>query len=166
MENTEYTIRKFSVSDLQAYKAIRLEALLKEPGIFGNSYALESSFAEDEWMNRVAGNMNACFGLYHLGELVGVTGIYIDADKPANAYMTQSYIRSAHRGKRLSRMLYDARINWAKSNGVKYLQIGHKESNLISKAANQHYNFKFTHREMRDWPDGSREDMLYYMLEL
>ncbi|RYZ25181.1 MAG: 2Fe-2S iron-sulfur cluster binding domain-containing protein, partial [Sphingobacteriales bacterium] len=33
-------------------------------------------------------------------------------------YMTQSYIRKAYRGNHLSRILYDARLEWAKEQGI------------------------------------------------
>jgi GNAT superfamily N-acetyltransferase len=137
-----------------------------EPGFFGNSYAMEAAFTDLQWANRVVSPNSACFGLYCANELIGLTGIFIDLAKPGYAYMTQSYIRKEHRGKGLSRLLYQARMAWAKEQGTRYLEIGHKESNLTSKAANQHFGFKYTRRESRTWPDGSTEDMLYYILEL
>lgn len=159
-----FSIRQFSPPETGAYKAIRLEALQLEPGMFGNSYAMEAALTEQEWLERITAPGNARFGLYHLTELIGLTGIVADKEKPGEAYMTQSYIRKAYRGRGLSRLLYQARIEWAKANAVKRLIIGHKESNIISKAANQHFGFVYTHSENREWPDGSNQPMLYYEL--
>jgi RimJ/RimL family protein N-acetyltransferase len=160
------SIRQFGIGDLAVYKAMRLEALQTEPGMFGNSYAMEAAFAEADWMKRVSSENSAVFGLYCGDELAGITGIVINTERPDEAYMTQSYIRIAHRGKGLSRMLYEARLGWAKEKNIKRLVIGHRERNTISKSANQRYGFKYTHRENRTWPDGETEDMVYYELLL
>lgn len=164
--HNEYSIRLFLPEEADQYKAIRLEALALEPGNFGNSHAMEAAMTDEEWLERLTSPNMGRFGLYHNGELIGLTAIIQDKDKPEEAYMTQSYIRKEHRGKGLSKMLYEARLNWAKEHGLKYLVIGHRESNISSKAANQKFGFRFTHKELRDWPDGAKEDMYYYTLEL
>jgi RimJ/RimL family protein N-acetyltransferase len=160
-----FSIRRFLPEDVSAYRAIRLEALQMEPGMFGNSHATESSYEDRVWQARLENPLVACFGLYHAKTLIGLTSIVSDEEKPGEAYMTQSYIRKAYRGRGLSRMLYEARFAWAKEQGIQRFIIGHRESNLVSKAANQRYGFKYTHRVARVWPDGAAEDMLYYMLE-
>ncbi len=63
-------------------------------------------------------------------------------------------------------MLYQARLEWAGKRNLKRLIIGHRESNIASKNANQHFGFKYTHQEIRKWPDGSIEPMTYYELNL
>lgn len=166
MHTNNYIIRQFTIADVDAYKRIRLEALEKEPGMFGNSHAMEAALPQEDWNNRITLPGNARFGLYCKDELVGLTGILCNAEKPTEAYMTQSYIRKAHRGKGLSAMLYDARITWAKENGVKVLTIGHRKSNHASRAANQKYGFVYSHSETRNWPDGATEEMLHYALEI
>lgn len=166
MRKQFYTIRRFVTADVDAYKLIRLEALQTEAGMFGRSYIEEAAYTDEVWVNRVNNPDGACFGLYCDNELIGLTGI-IKEDKDLNeAYMTQSYIRKQHRGRHLSRMLYEARLKWAKEHNIERLIIGHRASNLASKAANQHYGFKYTHNTERTWSDGSTEDMLYYELYL
>ncbi len=51
------------------------------------------------------------FVLYDRDDIVGVTGIVRE-----NTSFTGSYILSSHRGRRLSSMLYDARIRYAVEN--------------------------------------------------
>lgn len=166
MDTASYTIRQFSIADVDAYKRIRLEALATEPGMFGNSYAMEVALPQEDWINRIVQSGHARFGLYCNEELIGLTAIIINAENPTEAYMTQSYIHKAHRGKGLSAMLYDARIAWAKVNGVAILTISHRKSNLASKAANQHYGFIYHHTESRTWPDGVTEDNICYTLNI
>lgn len=163
---TNYSIRLFLVSEADAYKAIRLEALQTEPGFFGNSYATEQAFEESSWRARLENPLIGTFGLYADDQLIGLTSIVRDKDKPSEAYMTQSYIRKPYRGRGLSRILYNARLTWAKAHGVFHLIIGHRESNITSKRANQHFGFQYSHKVPRHWPDGSNEDMLYYTLDL
>lgn len=162
----EYSIRQFSAAGVEQYKSIRMEALQKEPGVFGSSYAREIAFTKEQWLDRLNNVSSACFGLYYGDELIGVTGIVFDKKEPGLAHMTQSYIRTMHRGKGLSHLLYDARIQWAKVKGIKVLRIGHRENNLRSKAANQQYGFKYSYRESINWPDGTVEDSLYYELRI
>lgn len=162
-----YTIRPFLAHEADAYKAIRLEALRTEPGMFGNAYAVEAAYPDEHWHDRVSKPTAAVFGLYHGEELVGLTGIIVDPQKaPDEAYLTQSYIRAPHRQQGLSRMFYDARIAWARERGVKRLIIGHRDTNLASKASILRYGFRYTHSEERLWPDGERAPMLYYVLDL
>lgn len=164
--NKDYHIRQFGAEDAAVYKAIRLEALQQHPGNYGNSYLTEAGFTGNHWVERLTNPGCACFGLYSGDELIGLTGIIVDQDEPESAYMTQSYIRDAHKNKGLSRMLYQARIDWAKQQGIKRLVIGHRKNNLASKAANQKFGFTYTHSEERTWPDGNTEDMLYYELHI
>jgi GNAT superfamily N-acetyltransferase len=162
----QYSIRSFLPEEMEQYKGIRLESLQLEAAVFGSNYAREAAFTTDEWLMRIAQPNSDCFGLYCDGELIGLTGIVIDKTDPALGHMTQSYIRETYRGLGLSRLLYDARLAWAKQHQLKTLRIGHRESNIASKAANQHYGFRFSYREACTWPDGGNEDILYYDLQL
>jgi GNAT superfamily N-acetyltransferase len=118
---------------------------------------------EEQWLARLTNPESCCFGLYDHDELIGITGIVIEDGK---GYLTQSYIREQHRRRRLSRLLYKTRIDWAKEHGLKRLLAGHRVSNVISKAANQHFGFQFSHTQSRNWPDGGTEDMVYYVLDI
>jgi GNAT superfamily N-acetyltransferase len=161
-----YSIRQFSKSEIELYKSIRLEALQLEPGVFSSTYEKEIRFDREQWLDRLNGITRAAFGLYHDKEIIGLTGIFVDKEHSFIASLTQSYIRVAHRGAGLSKLLYEARINWAKQHGIKKLQIGHREDNLRSKSANQRYGFKYTHRESLQWPDGCVADSLFYELDI
>jgi RimJ/RimL family protein N-acetyltransferase len=143
-----------------------LEALQNEAGKFGNSYAMEAAFDETEWINRLTKLDRACFGLYYKDELVGITAVLTNTEDLTNGYMTQSYIRPSHRSKGLSQLFYNARITWAKQQGLKTLTISHRKSNLVSKAAILKNGFLFTHSEFRVWGDGTEGENLFYSLEL
>ena len=157
-----YHIHPFLPHELELYKGIRLEALRLDAGMYGSTYARESSFTADEWLARMASKNSQCFGLFCSDELIGLTGIVIDKADATMAHMVQSYIRKSYRGRGLSRLLYDARLAWAIEHGLKTLRIGHRESNIASKAANQRNGFIYKFSERANWPDGGEEDILYY----
>ena len=72
-----------------------------------------------------------------------------------------SYIDSEYRGKGLSALLYQARINWARTLGFERITVGHREGNEASKAANQKFGFVFLEKEEIDFPDGRAFDYRY-----
>jgi len=113
-QDSSYTICQLFQEDVEIYKAMRLEALQLEAGVFGSSYTHEIAFTNEQWLARLKGENIACFGLFYQHELVGITGIVIDWDDKELAHMVQSYIRKAHRGCGLSRLYYDARLQWAR----------------------------------------------------
>jgi RimJ/RimL family protein N-acetyltransferase len=164
--NNQFTIRQFKAEEVATYKAIRLEALQSDPGSYGNPHAVEAAMSDEEWIDRVVNPLHARFGLYDGNTLIGLTGIIINKDNHGEAYMTQSYIRKAYRGRGLSKLLYEARLAWARERNVKRLTISHRKSNLASKGANQKFGFVFTHTEPRTWPDGITEDNFLYELIL
>jgi GNAT superfamily N-acetyltransferase len=112
-QDAGYIIRKFLPGEVQLYKVMRLEALQLEAGMFSSSYAREVGFSNEQWLARLEGEDTACFGLFYNDELIGITGIVIDRDDPGLAHMVQSYIRKQHRGRGLSRLYYDTRLQWA-----------------------------------------------------
>ena len=46
--NAAYTIHQFLPADVERFRAMRLEALQLEPGMFGNSYELEATFTVEQ----------------------------------------------------------------------------------------------------------------------
>ncbi|ASZ12489.1 GNAT family N-acetyltransferase [Chitinophaga pendula] len=170
MENTQsqsgkdtYNIRPLHDHEAHLYKSIRLEAIHTEPAMFRCSTPAEAELTDAEWQERVK-YPRTVFGLFLNDELIGMTSILLLNEE--EGYLGQSYIKKEHRGVGLAALLYKVRMEWASKLHLKRLSVSHRESNLISKAANQRSGFKYSHRETADWLDGTREDVLYYVLEL
>ena len=161
-----YSIRQLALPDLERYKSIRLEALRLEAGKFGNSYTTEAAYPETEWINRLTRADRACFGLFYKDELIGITAVLVNEADTTDGYMTQSYIREAHRGRKLSQLLYEARIRWGKEKGLKTLTISHRKDNMASRAAILRNGFVYTHSETRIWGDATEEENTFYKKEL
>ena len=160
-----YSLYQFGKQDWMSLKSIRLEALKEEPSVFGSSFEKESLLSDSSWQERLSTRNKAFFGLFpDTGECIGLTGIIREAGRGNSVVLIASYIRKAHRGRGLSKLFYDARIDWAKQNGYGKAIISHRDTNLISKAANQRAGFTFTHWEERVWPDGILAKELFYEL--
>nr|WP_309692427.1 GNAT family N-acetyltransferase [Armatimonas sp.] len=160
------TIKLATQNDGEAVCALRLEALQTEPGVFGSSYAQESLYDEAQWRAWSAGPGKAIFLLYDGESLIGLTGILAHRDDPTTAMCIASYLKPAYRGQKLSRLFYQARLDWARKQGFTRLVIGHRASNLPSMHANQAFGFQETHREPHTWHDGTTEPEIYYELQL
>ncbi|HEX9956487.1 MAG TPA: GNAT family N-acetyltransferase, partial [Fibrella sp.] len=146
LQPDKHYLRQLEATDWQLLREIRLDALKKEPTVFGSSLSGESERPDSEWQNRLADSNRAYFCLFtDGGETVGLTAVYGTID--GSAVLVASYIKEAYRGRGLSSLLYNARIGWARANGFKKAIVSHREDNLISKAANQRAGFRYTHTE-------------------
>lgn len=158
-----YKIRQLHENEFLLYKMLRLEAIAEEPSMFRCTLPAETALSENDWKERIK-CPRAVFGLFENESPIGMTSIIaLDAHI---GYLGQSYIRKEYRGIGLSALLFKARMLWAAEMKIKRLTISHRESNLISKAANQRYGFKYSHRESASWQDGAQEDVLYYVLDM
>ena len=163
IEMGAFKIRRLHESEAHLYKSIRLEAIQTEPAMFRSSIPAEVDLTDAEWQERVK-YPRAVFGLFENDHIIGMTSILLTNER--EAYLGQSYIRKDYRGMGLSTLLYKIRMAWASKLQLKQLKVSHRESNTISKAANQRYGFKYSYRESANWLDGTTEDVLYYVLEL
>jgi RimJ/RimL family protein N-acetyltransferase len=78
-----------------------------------------------------------------------------------------SFILPEHRGRHLSRILYQARLDWIRAQEqFKRAVVSHRVSNEVSGRAMQHFGFRETHRARKAWPDGGDEDEVFYELNL
>ena len=134
--------------------------------MFASNLAKEEAYPDTRWVESLAKEEMAFFGLYLGEEIVGLTGIILNSHVPGEAVMIASYIREEHRGKGLSDLLDRVRIDWARDKGLTHLTVGHRASNEASRRANQRFGFQYTFTESREWPDGEVEDNLNYRLEL
>lgn len=165
---TTFSIKQLTSHEWETYKHIRLEALKNHPQFFCPS-SDEFNFSEQDWRDRLTNETSATFGLYDNENIIGLTGIFQTNNDPNSdtALMVASYIKKEYRNKGLSKLLYEARLNWAKNiPKIKILEIGHREDNILSKKANQKFGFKFVKSEEILWPDGQKMLHIIYQLKL
>jgi RimJ/RimL family protein N-acetyltransferase len=78
-----------------------------------------------------------------------------------------SFIIPEYRGRGLSQLLYEARLNWIRARSqFRRVVVYHRESNESSRRANQRFGFSVLQRASRKWPDGATEDEVLYELKI
>ena len=158
-----FKIRQLHENEAHLYKAIRLEAIQREPAMFRCSTPVEADLTDAQWQERIK-YPRAVLGLFENKNLIGMTSILLLNDK--EGYFGQSYIRKEYRGLGLSALLYKIRMAWASKLQLKQLKVSHRESNTISKAAILRSGFTYSYQEKVNWLDGTTEDVLYYILDV
>lgn len=164
-----YSTRPLTIDEWQDLRDMRLKALQDHAGVFGSSYERERANGQQDWEDWLSQDKKCIFGLFTENVLVGITGIITDRDDPTGqtAKMVASYIAPEHRGKGLSALLYEARIEWAKTQeNIKRITVGHRTGNEASKRANQAFGFQYIAENETAWPDGQTDNEVCYELKL
>ncbi|PZQ45345.1 MAG: hypothetical protein DI551_07570 [Micavibrio aeruginosavorus] len=162
-------VKKLTGKDWKAYKTLRLEALSRHEDVFGASFEKEAEREDSVWQKMLSQGRQAFFGLYDGKDIVGITGIVADMhdESGRTAILIASYIREEYRGRKLSHLLYAARIDWAIKSGLfERIVVGHREGNEASRRANQAFGFELYAKEEQDWGDGARANIYRYEVRL
>lgn len=163
-----FTLRQLTPDDWPLYRDLRLEALRKHPAFFSPSRD-ETNFSESDWRARLSNPNSATFGLFSGSEMIGLTGIVREGNDPSSttALLVSSYLQREFRGKGLSKLFFDARIQWAEVQGdIKTLILEHRDDNLPSQRAHAKFGFEMIGSEEQTWPDGAVRPSLKYQLVL
>eukprot|EP01132_Coremiostelium_polycephalum_P021816 gene21816-25891_t len=164
--NSDYTLQRMLPAEWESYRSIRLEALNTDPEVFGSSYEKEAGYDKQDWITLLQKDSRAIFALYHLNLLIGLSGVAIKKEEESTAILFSSFIKVPYRGIGLSKLFYQARIDWARQKRCTSIVVSHRIGNELSKAANQHFGFKYSHSQEVMWPDGKLADERVYLLKL
>jgi GNAT superfamily N-acetyltransferase len=162
----DYILRRFLPDQWEAYRDIRLEALQTNPEMFGNNYAKESQYTKEDWLGAVDNPHREMFGLYFNEHIVGVTGAALVKEDHSQAVLVAFFIQPEYRGKGLSKLFYDAGLEWARKMNCTSAIISHREDNRTSINTTQKFGFEYTHNDSRESPDGKVLSQLHYKLDL
>ena len=161
-----YALERLLPSQWEEYKAIRLQALQTNPETFGSTFVKEAAYTQDDWISLLENQSRAVFALYYSTSIIGLCGVAVKKEDRATAILFSAFIKIPFRGKGLSKMFYQTRIDWARQQGCTSITVSHRIGNERSKAANQRFGFKFSYANEVTWPDGLQEDELIYALQL
>jgi RimJ/RimL family protein N-acetyltransferase len=162
-------IKQLTENDWREFSRVRLTALQTDPKVFGSNYEKESQMTEADWRTRLQAKDNAIFLLYDGETPIGVTAVSVDREDPTKktALLWGSWLAPHFRGKGLSELMYQTRIDWAKAQPtVEKIIVSHRASNLSSKHANQKHGFDLAHKTEKVWTDGATEDEIFYELKI
>jgi RimJ/RimL family protein N-acetyltransferase len=169
-----FACRSLSVDEADLLRNIRLEALKKHPEVYGVTYDETVTEDLDYWENCIKGTAqkhpSSVFGLFDpKGKLIGMTGVVSAREDSSGktAKLCASYIKDDYKGNGLSKLLYQARLEWIASQPCfEKVIVSHRKSNVASQKANQAFGFSLTHEEPHEWSDGSHEPEVMYELKL
>ena len=161
--------RALTSQDWQTFRQIRLRALREHPDVYSGSYGEAAARTERNWIEMLDGKGKCIFGLFDGDRIIGIAAVFTSRVDPdgQSGVLAMDYVDPRYRGRGLSRLLYGARIDWAKQHPpLRRLVIAHREGNEPSRRANQFFGFKFVGKKDMDWPDGTKAPEYLYELDL
>ncbi|MBY0518219.1 MAG: GNAT family N-acetyltransferase [Bacteriovoracaceae bacterium] len=165
---SQFSIRKLHSDDWALLKELRLESLRLHPNFFYPSKD-ETKFTEEEWRGRVSNAYSASFGLFDSSQMIGLTAVVREGADPqsSRAHFVSSYLREAYRRRGLSKLFFEARLQWAREQkNIRTIILEHRDDNEASKRAQAKYNFKLISALDFTWPDGQVRPSLLYEMEI
>ena len=162
-------VRALDVSDWQAFKAIRLEAVRLHEGLYLANYERDKDKPDEFWQEHLVHDNKRIFGLFNGDTLIGIGSIFTWRDDPSGktAVLAMGYIREAYRGRKLSRLLYQARIDWARGSGLfERIVVSHRAGNEPSRRANKAFGFVYTSSDDITFGDGTTDTDYTYEMRL
>ncbi len=149
---------KLPPEEWEAYKALRLEALLNEPRAFGSSYAEAKEKPDSYWKSRLenveARNGNWLLFAKEQGDLRGMIGAFAK-DDPAVAVIVSVYVSRAARGRGVSRALMTAMLGaLGGSEAVKVVRLTVNREQRAAVALYQKFGFEVIGEEEATMGDG------------
>lgn len=168
LEEKNFSIRALSSDDWREFRMMRLMALKMHPQYFLWKYETVVNEPESFWRENLSRSRQQIFGLFDGYHIIGITGVFTHRDYSdgKTADFGMSFIEPAYRDRKLSGLLYNARIEWARENGFEKIHISHHADNTVSKSANQRFGFAYVGEQIREWPDGSKALDVNYELKL
>jgi hypothetical protein len=89
-----------TAKNLAIFREVRLRALQDAPLAFGSTYARESQFSDEEWLQRVT-RWNGESGIGYLamegGHGCGIAGVLLGEEDGASAHLVSMWVAPTHR---------------------------------------------------------------------
>jgi RimJ/RimL family protein N-acetyltransferase len=124
----EITIRHASLTDIDAFRELRLEALKNHPTAFGQDYDENVLRQQTYWENTLTINSEeqALFFAEQSGQLIGMTGIFRRMSKKClhSADIWGVYVKPEWRGRHISESLIRSCLSWAKQQNIVVVKLG------------------------------------------
>jgi ribosomal protein S18 acetylase RimI-like enzyme len=118
-------VRRVRAEEWEAFRSVRLAALLDAPSAFSSTYALESASPDEEWERRAAvgadGAERTLFLAWRGVDPVGVVGGgRLDED---HAELVSMWVAPEARRGGVARRLVTALLGWAAASGRHHVQL-------------------------------------------
>jgi RimJ/RimL family protein N-acetyltransferase len=110
------------------------------------------------WQDTIKGQAHQVFGLFDGEHLIGVTAAFTSPEDPSGktAVLAMSFIPPEYRGRGLSRLFYEARLDWIRTHShFRRVTVSHRWSNEVSRHAIRRYDFGLRAGLLERGPMGS-----------
>ncbi len=114
-------IEPVNIERLDSYRETRLAALKDTPLAFGSTYANESAFTPQQWLERIARHESglSCAHLAFDDDApCGIAGAFKHPDDPSTATLFSMWVAPTHRRLRVGEKLVRACVDWCRAQGV------------------------------------------------
>lgn len=160
----DYTCRLLTPNDWQEMKDLRLEALQKAAGLFGDSYAVYVELPDQEWQKIL--ETRVYFGVFHHNIMVGMAALIENRDNKDEVFLSAAYVTPAHRGKKLTNVLFEHCIGYTHNSSYNLIWCSTKQGNDAVISLCNTFGFTFSHAHPKHWPDDSHADVLYFKMAI
>jgi len=170
----EISLRALTPDDWNIFRSVRLQALQESSGVYLTSHQNAGKLSEAEWKETLDGNRKCVFGLFDASsmndpKLIGIAAIFTWREDPTGrtGILAMDYVDARYRGRGLSRLLYQGRIDWAlQQEHLTRLVISHRKGNEASRRAMLSFGFEYRGQKTIRWPDGADDEDWNYALDL
>jgi ribosomal protein S18 acetylase RimI-like enzyme len=140
------TLEPIATGNVALFREVRLRALQDAPLAFGSTYARESQFSDEEWLQRVT-RWNGESGIGYLamegGHGCGIAGVLEDG---ACAHHISMWVAPTHRKCGAGRLLVNEIADWSRQRGVHVMRLMVTSSNESAMQFYQRLGFSRTGR--------------------
>lgn len=134
-------VRPTTITDWQALREIRLQALRDAPYAFSSTLAREAAFGDDEWHQRATRDGSFLAFLPEVGP-AGLGGGYLAA--PDTVELIGMFVRPRARGRGVGEAIIDAVAGWAVQNGATTMHLWVTETNKPARLLYERCGFTVT----------------------
>ncbi|MEH2231801.1 MAG: GNAT family N-acetyltransferase [Nostoc sp.] len=138
-KNNKYLmiVKKLTRYDAEDYRQIRLEALDKNPDLFGTTYQEEAIKTIEQFRARIpVDNNNFILGCFEDKNLIGIVAFQQESRIKLRhkAYISSMYVQQEYRGKGIGKLLLNELIERAKTiKDIEILLLDIVKSNFLAK---------------------------------
>jgi GNAT superfamily N-acetyltransferase len=142
------TLEPITTQNVATFRDVRLRALQDTPQAFGSTFARESQFSDEEWLQRVV-RWNGESGIGYLamesGYGCGIAGVLLEEDG-ACAHLVSMWVAATHRKCGVGRLLVNEITGWSRQHGANVLLLMVTSGNQAAMLFYQRLGFSPTGR--------------------
>ena len=131
-------VSRLTESDWRVFATLRLHALTDTFGPDDPQHRQETGFTAAQWRRRL--RAHAQFGMFLQDRAVGLVGA--QRDRSASVYLYSLWLEPTARGRGLGRVLVQAAVDWARSEGARVVTLRVHHANSAARTVYEGLGFR------------------------